>query len=188
MFKTKKEIEDWIRKNSSGGKIPEFTINNDLSVDCDFFSSKMDLSINELPFRFRNVQSYLNLGYSGIQNLKGFPESCKRLYIYRNNLIDLEGCPKDCRYINCGNNEKLYEFKGLPFNIEYLDCWNCPILEIYSLFGRDIRIFKEALDHAFHLGGNRILESGLEVALEEYNDLYDKKVKLPKKLKNYIYV
>jgi hypothetical protein len=133
MFKTKKEIEDWIINNSFAG-IPEFTINNDLTVDCESFCSTA-MKIKELPVRFRTIKENFNLTWSGIENLKGFPESCKRLYINGNNLTSLEGCPKDCRYINCRSNKNLYEYKELPFNIEELDCYLCPIYEIYLLFG-----------------------------------------------------
>ncbi len=191
MFKTKKEIEEWIINNSFKSNLrlylPKFIINDDLTVDCEFFSSINSLGIKELPFKFRKVERYFNLGDSGIKNLKGFPESCDRLIVSNNNLNTLEGCPKDCIKIECINNP-IYEFKELPFNIEKLYCSGCPIYEIYGLFGGDIKIFKEALDHAFHLGGNRILKSGLEVAIEEYNDLYGKDMELPKKLENYIYV
>ena len=187
MFNTKEEKSEWIRKNCNG-KIPEFTINDDLTVDCDYFNSKIGLNLKELPVKFRTVKGFFNLTRSGIENLNGFPESCRSLYIYNNNLTSLEGCPKDCRYIYCHSNSLLFEFKELPFNIEELDCYDCPINEIYYLFGENIRIFKEALDHSFHLGVNRIFKSGLEVALEEYNDLYGKDVELPKKLNNYVYV
>ena len=44
------------------------------------------------------------------------------------------------------------------------------------------------MDYGFHLGGNKILKSALKMAINEYNDLYNKKVELPEKLNNYIYV
>ena len=87
--------------------------------------------------RNMNGLGLISLNGLGLISLRDCFTTCKGnsitvLYIKRNNLTNLEGCPKNLKSLFCSGN-KLISLKGCPENLEKLFCSDNQLITLREL-------------------------------------------------------
>lgn len=81
------------------------------------------------PFKFVGFDyGVLALSDCGLKLLTNLP-SCDSLLVSRNELVTLNGCPKNLQVLSCDNN-KLKSLAGCPSELEHFDCSNNELVDL----------------------------------------------------------
>ena len=121
-FKTREEVEAWLRKMD----IENHTINEDLTVDVDGDVNISDTKMGRLPVQFGVVGGDFKCYSNQLTSLEGAPREVGGIFNCSDNkLTSLEGAPREVGgNFSCLNN-KLTSLKGAPrevggnFNCRY---------------------------------------------------------------------
>jgi len=107
MLTTKKEISDWLYRNS----IDYYTINDDLTVDVDGSVHIRNKGLLELPIQFGVVNGHFDCSSNYLYTLKGSPTKVNGMF-------------------NCGQND----LTNLYFSPTFVkDNFLCKLLPLFSL-------------------------------------------------------
>jgi len=112
---TIKQIEKWLKKYD----IENYHINDDLTVNVDNDVYLLYKNLTEIPFQFGKINGHFNCAYNQLISLEGCPKEIKGNFICSNNqLISLEGCPEIINgdFICYGN--KLTSLNGCPKEVK----------------------------------------------------------------------
>lgn len=90
MFKTAKEIKDWLLDMN----IKNYIIQDDLTVDVNDNVSLYNKGLITIPVQFRHINGDFDVSNNELITLKGCPISCNNFYAHMNELESLEFCPK----------------------------------------------------------------------------------------------
>jgi Leucine-rich repeat (LRR) protein len=123
--------------------ITKYTINEDHSIDVDGNVYLWYKGLNEIPLKFNKVNGFFDCGF--------------------NNLISLEGSPREVTdYFNCDNN-KLESLKGAPLIVKELHCNNNNLTSLEYL--PDIK-------GTFHCEGNPVTNFIKGKSIKEIKNYY----------------
>jgi hypothetical protein len=148
--------------------INDYTINPDGSIDVDGDVDLIGRLLTKIPLKFNKVSGHFDCYDNILINLEGCPKyvggdfSCissnlKSLvgspievggdfFCGNNELTSLEGGPERVGVcFDCSGN-KLWNLNGCPISINYLDCSNNPIYDVWKLIN-DIEYLEIFLDY-----------------------------------------
>ena len=157
------------------------------------------------------VGDWCDCTHNELTSLEGAPKEIGGNFrCYLNNLTDLKGCPKVINgYFDCSNNKltslvgcpnyldggfscgdnNLTSLEGCPSDVGgvFLHSYN-PISPIIDLFD-DIKIYLEYQEtYNFLRKDSKIVKHLLDEALRDYNEYYNKNIRLPKSFYRYVYI
>jgi hypothetical protein len=149
--------------------IKNYIINPDGSIDVE---GSVDLSykrISELPLKFNMVSEYFNCSNNQLTTLEGAPNYVgKDLFCQNNKLTSLDGFP------NVVGGESWIQYN--------------PIHEITRLFGYTKIYLEYQETYNFVRKDSKVVKYLFEEALNDYNEYYNKEVKLPEEIYRYTYI
>jgi len=180
-LESKKDIDAICKKYQNGGRIRNYTINPDGTVDVDGDVYLDNKRLTKLPLKFGKVTGDFDCSNNQLTTLEGAPtEVGGGFYCVRNQLTTLEGSPNVvCGDFLCSGNQ-LMDFRGFPEFFENgISLSDNPIEEIYYLFNNIKCIYW--INEFDVIDGNKVIEDRL---IDVFNQLG---LEPPKtiKLKNY---
>ena len=192
--------------------IENYVINKDGSIDVDDTVYLSYRKLYRLPLKFNKVSGSFNCYRNYLTSLEGCPNYVGRnFYCENNKLTSLEGCPS---YVgisfNCSCNE-LTSLIGCPKEVGgYFDCQSnyltsldgCPKEEYSSLYSiltnpiyevvvifDNIKIYLDYQEtYNFLRKDSKIVKHRLDEAIKDYNEYYNKNIRLPKSFYRYVYI
>jgi hypothetical protein len=171
-------------------KIKNYTINPDGSIDVDGNVNLGNKFLTKLPIKFNKVSGWFDCSWNELTSLEGCPKEVGRhFYCYDNKLTCLIGGPNIVNSFNCNRNN-LISLEGFPIEVgKYFYFDDNPIKRIVKLFDEDVNIYLEYQEtYNFLRKDGKIVKHLLEEALMDFNEYYNKKIKLPKEIKGYTYL
>ena len=190
--------------------IRNYTVNKDGTVDVDGYVGLSYNNLTRLPLKFgkisgdfdcsenqlntldgspTSVEGYFNCSNNQLTTLEGCPTEVGRFYCVNNRLTTLEGCPKTVGGdFYCYNNlltiinwNDIYTLYGTSFVLV-----DNPIYEIYNIFP-DFKTFIDSLEWNYFKEPNIIIRNKFVEACEILSEETGIKIKIPKKIKGYIF-
>jgi len=171
--------------------IKNYTINPDETIDVDGNVNLAYKGLTIIPLKFNKVTGSFSCKNNELVSLEGCPNYVGGdFYCSYNQLTSLEGCPKEVGGDFWFESNKLTSLNGYPKKIGGSDIRyrENPIEPIIDLF-KSIKIYlKYQKKYNFLRDESKIDKNLLEEALKDYNDLYNKNIKLPEKIEGYTYI
>jgi hypothetical protein len=190
--------------------IKNYTINPDGSIDVDGNVNLDEFGLTKLPLKFNKVFGDFSCSDNKLTTLENSPNYVGGDFKCQGNkLTDLKNGPKEVRGVfNCNYNRlttlegstkevgsnfacamnKLTSLDGYPNYLGYFKHGDNPISPIIDLFGI-VKIYLEYQDTFKFLRKDcKIVKHLLEEAIKDYNEYYNKNVKLPDEIKGYTYI
>ena len=118
LFNTREKVAAWL----DSMRIENYTINDDLTVDVDWYVIIANKDLTEIPIQFGKVTRFFDCSKNNLTTLKGCPREVGEGYpgfdCSNNNLTSLEYCPMVVTgSFDCSRN-KISTLKGCPKDIE----------------------------------------------------------------------
>ena len=193
-------------------RITNYTVNQDGSVDVDGDVDLYGKKLNQLPLKFGKVSGHFFCSYNQLTTLEGCPTSVGGgFFCFDNQLTTLEGCPTEVVGSFWCDNNQLTTLEGCPKRVGgYFNCnnnpltiinWNDvytlnptlinlednPIFQVYKIFKEDFKIFRDSLEWNYLKEPNIIIRNKFVEACEILSEETGKTIKIPKKIKGYIF-
>lgn len=123
-FFDKREIHKICKKYS----INNYTINNDGSIDVNGNVYLYSIGLTKIPLKFNKVSGNFSCLDNNLISLEGCPKEVGGYFdCFGNQLINLEGSPEEVNDFDCSNNP-LTTMKGITKIIKgHLTCRNCKL-------------------------------------------------------------
>lgn len=125
LYKNKTQIEQQLNL----WNISNFSIKHDLSVDVE---GNVDISCRNLyhiPINFNVVTGTFFCSHNNLLSLEGSPKEVRSLYCLKNQLESLKGLSPILSFLDCQHN-KITSLKECPLSIQVLYCGNNKLTSI----------------------------------------------------------
>lgn len=119
MFKTKEEIQEWLKRRTGWGQVA--SINPDLTVDVinrDVVLLQTSLNGGKIPVQFNRVKGVFNCTKVGLESLVGSPHHVYQFFCSENKLASFEGSPDFIGGDFTCHSNLFTSFEGFPKYVE----------------------------------------------------------------------
>jgi hypothetical protein len=183
---SKSEIDEICKKYG----ITNYSINTDGYIDVNGNVNLSNYNLTELPLKFNKVTGNFSCYRNKLSTFNGSPNYIGgNFYCSFNYLTNLIDCPNyigggfDCAHNNLTSLEGYQEV-----GVNFVFIGN-PIEDIIYLFGYDVKRYLDYQEtYNFVRKDCKIVKHLFEEALKDYNEYYNRQVKLPEKIEGYTYI